>query len=46
VVWNFGIPPTATLSGAVVFSQMAVYDPVANAFGAVMGDAAGWVLGL
>mgnify|MGYP000920364052 CR=1 FL=1 len=46
VVWNFGIPTTATLSGAVAYSQMAVYDPLANAFSAVMGDAAGWVLGL
>jgi len=46
VVWNFGIPSTVTLSGAVAYSQMAVYDPLANAFSAVMGDAAGWVLGL
>ena len=43
--WSFPIPNTATLSGLLLYNQMAVLDPAANAFGFVTGDAAGWVLG-
>lgn len=43
--WNFGIPNNPTLAGIVLYNQLAVLDPVANAFGIVMGNAAGWTVG-
>jgi PKD repeat protein len=43
--WNFAIPAVPALSGALLYNQPAVFDPAANAFGFVTGDAAGWVLG-
>ncbi|MBL8753685.1 MAG: PKD domain-containing protein [Planctomycetes bacterium] len=43
--WNFPIPNVPALNGLLFYNQLAVLDPTANAFGLVMGDAAGWVLG-
>jgi hypothetical protein len=43
--WNLAIPLTPTLSGLLLYNQLAVLDLAANAFGFVVGDAAGWVLG-
>lgn len=42
--WNFAIPNNPALSGVLLYNQLAVLD-TANAFGFVMGDAAGWVVG-
>ncbi|MBL8753497.1 MAG: PKD domain-containing protein [Planctomycetes bacterium] len=44
-VWNFPVPNVLALNGLLFYNQMAVLDPAANAFGLVVGDAAGWVLG-
>ncbi|MBL8754569.1 MAG: PKD domain-containing protein [Planctomycetes bacterium] len=44
--WNFPIPNVPALNGLLFYNQLAVLDPAANAFGLVIGDAAGWVLGL
>ncbi|HEX6813259.1 MAG TPA: PKD domain-containing protein [Planctomycetota bacterium] len=43
--WNFAIPNAPVLAGSLLYNQAAVFDPAANAFGFVMGDAAGWVVG-
>ncbi len=43
--WNFPIPNDLALAGVLIFNQLAVFDPPANAFGFALGDAAGWVIG-
>lgn len=46
VSFTFAIPSNPTLSGLQFYNQAAVYDPTANAFGFVMSDAVGWIVGL
>lgn len=46
VVNSFAIPNAAALSGFVLHHQALVIDPVVNALGAVMSDAASFQLGL
>jgi hypothetical protein len=43
--WSMNLPSAPWLSGALFYNQLAVLDPAANAFGFVVGDAAGWVVG-
>lgn len=45
-VWSFGIPVNPALQGALLYDQVAVFDPAANALGFAFSDAAAWLLGL
>lgn len=45
-VWNFAIPNSVPLIGFKMFQQALVFDPTANAFGAVLSDATATMVGI
>ena len=44
--WSFALPNTPSLACIPFYAQHVVFDPTANAFGAVLGDAAAGITGI